>query len=729
MAIKDTYAEILTEQIIRTLLSEGIDPSPGLIQDRFEELTVNNDLSKPLFQASDFTVERSEASSASQYNSTNNLIAQDLKVAYRHMLTIANSMTENFDRWKTESALLETRLDRLQERINSLLLVGQDTAGYLNFVQDNFRDISKVDLDNTTALVNTDKGYVCFGVSNIGATKIDLTGATNEDVSFALLTRRGVVAVNSLEGSQTRYAVSDKNNAWQEQVITSQPGPVSVELKIKLPVTTTITRIDVDLHQASLNSSVTVTPLLSLDNFNYVQLPIANFSRQVVDKATFQFTAQEALYVKLILTKPGYDLTKTDKDQRQYIYEFGVDEVSLYEEGYSTSNSVFLVSEPLSVQDEEGVIQEFSRLTLEVCEDIPEDTDIIYSVAAFDSATTAFADLAFIEIDPNNRDSTIRPTVLDFGEMDIITISGVYPSYNALASSGIFGNPAQQFKYVADVAGTVAAVNSGLSSAPRYFFELSNQYILDHIVNSGINSPAGSLEIWRNVAVRGNSDEVRGVSRGWGYAEPYYQTTIYVGNPKGIDVDFGSSPVIIDSVPLVGKVNVGFGIHSIQVHQNNWIEINGINIEDLIDLKTVDTLYPYNQRYLVEGFEYPGGWPGTDEQIYQGFDIVAQYLMKEVSVFDMNHNVASDNYKLFARDFDVEDTAGTILGVSATKAPSVVFLIKVDEENADFQEEQFLIKFQSVNSLFKYLRLKAELRTENEEITPYLDSYRIKLSV
>jgi len=154
-------------------------------------------------------------------------------------------------------------------------------------------------------------------------------------------------------------------------------------------------------------------------------------------------------------------------------------------------------------------------------------------------------------------------------------------------------------------------------------------------------------------------------------------------------------------------------------------------VSGLASLKTADSLYPYNHRYLVEGLAYPSAYPSTDEQTYRGFDIIAEHFMKEVSPFDLISNVASNDYSKFALDKDVADTGRLLDGVAAAaaeQAPNNAFLLKIDGTNPDFVNEEFMLRFKSANSLFTYLRFKAELSTTDSKITPSVDSFRIKIA-
>lgn len=725
MSIDETYSEIITEDIIKEILSEGESPSVSEITTRYNAFVAANDITAPLFDANNYTVDFGEASSVTKYNGTNEAIHQDLRVLYRHLFKTSEQSIATFNRWRAEAQLLEGRLGGLEQRIEALLLLAEDTAGYFNFVQDNFANNTYVDLPNTTAYVNVNKGLVSIGTSSLGATRIDLTALNDKDIVFTILSRNNLTSTVIADSSRLKHAVSDATDFWHERVYTNAPGPMSTELVIDMLSSQTFSRIDVDLHMANQNSTVQLTPMYSTDNYNWKQLPITNFTRSVVDKTTFQFSPVTGRYVKFIMTKLGFDQVHNGS----YAYEFGVDEISFYNEGFAASTDAIFISKPLSVTDDDGIIEQFSRIVLEVCEDIPDNTSINYYVAASNDENNSLA--GFAPIDPISRATTVKPTVLDFGDLDTITVSGIQVSYNANAAALSDINPDKSYTIIQSIASAAAVTASGQASASHYSFLNSNDRILDHAVASGVAVATGTMELWRNVSVRNNENKVRSYVNGWGFDDPYYRTTVYVGNAAGHSVDFGGQKAVLDGAGITGQVTITEGRHLVQVHKDNWKEIDTTTVSGLASLKAVDSLYPYNHRYIVEGLVYPSSYPSTDEQIYRGFDIVAEYFMKQVSPFDLIHNVAADGYDMFAVDQDTPDTGRLIDGVAAATSQQSahdVFLIKIDEGNPDFTNEEFMLRFKSANSLFTHLRFKAVLSTTDSSITPFLDSYRIKIS-
>ena len=727
--IRDTYAELIMESILREILNEGTAPTAAEITTRFDDFVAAYDISQPLFIGEDYSVEPGEVSSIAQYNGANAAILQDLKVLYRHLFSTTNQSIKGFERWKKEAEVLEERLQELEERITNLLLVADDTEGYFNFMYDNFATTSKVDLTNTTAYVNVGKSLVTIGTSTSGGTRLDLSGLDpNKDIEFSVLSRNNLASVQQASKSELKNAVSDKANFWQNRVITTSATPVSIELKVKLPAKKTVSRIDIDLHSANANSAVQITPMYSVDNYNYNQLPTTNFTRSVVKKGAFQFTPVQASQIKFIMTKTGADQVVGN----QYAYEFGVDDISFYNEQFTATTSqdtgAVFISKPLSVVDTASQPEQFSKVTLKVCEEVPTGTSIDYYLTASNDLTVPISSGIWTAISPNNRSNPTNPTVIDFGDLDETTVSGVKVSYDATETDLRFVNPDKDFTIVESVAAGVATETAAIASDQRYSFLNSDDYILDHCIASGIQIAKKTLEVWRNVAVVATTDKVRGEIVGWGYSDPYYSTTVYVSNAVGTDIDWGGKAVLIDGIARTGTFTVSQGAHKIQVHKDNWKEVLQTSVNSLTALKAADSLYPYNHRYLVEGFGYPALYPSTDEKVYHGFDIMAEYLMKEVSAFDLINNVADSDYAKFAIDKDMPDAAGLVGGTITAKEAMSVILLKVDTGSSDFINERFIVKFKSANTLYKYLRLKAVLKTTKSTITPAIDSYQIKIA-
>ena len=107
-------------------------------------------------------------------------------------------------------------------------------------------------------------------------------------------------------------------------------------------------------------------------------MPISDVTITATDNAIWNFPAQEAKYIKILFTKIGYDFI----DKRSYIYEFGAESIAFFLETYNEDSSSELISNTLSVFDIDNNLTEFNKITLDVCERVPTNTDIQYYVSA-----------------------------------------------------------------------------------------------------------------------------------------------------------------------------------------------------------------------------------------------------------------------------------------------------------------------------------------------------------
>ena len=110
-----------------------------------------------------------------------------------------------------------------------------------------------------------------------------------------------------------------------------------------------------------------------------------------------------------------------------------------------------------------------------------------------------------------------------------------------------------------------------------------------------------------------------------------------------------------------------------------------------------------------------------------GFDIVAEYKMKRVGIVDLFTSTKVDDYTRFAVDTDAPDASRTSTGSAAGTSALKVFVVRVDNENSDFLNEKFYLRFRPVNATYNYLRLRAILKSKDSGLSPFLDGYQIMI--
>ncbi len=725
MAIKDLYLSTLTHQILDTLLAEGTTPTPEILAAQIREYLDEHDLDSPQFQSVDHEVTSLATSSAAEYNAATTAIHDDLVVAYQYLFQVSSHVLDLYERWAAEALDLERDLNNLEERIAALLQAELQGGDGIDFLEDNFANFKKVDSTSTTARVDTNRRLVSIQTDDFNASRqfADLIPASN--IYFAILTKNYVTSSAPAPHTKLSYILDGLTSYWQHQVYTTRAIEVVGELKIAFDDVVTLSRIEVDLHTANGGSATQVLPLYSTNGHDWLQCSPENPIQELTDKGTFHFAEIEAKYIKFLLVKAAPDT----KSSNFYIYEFGVDNIAFFHETLDVSElGQVLVTKALYSEDLLTYQPRlFSKIGLEVCEFIPDVTQqsIAYEVAGSNTENFEVSTATWVDIDPSNRPNCTKPTSVILGDLQQLTVSGLGISYSPFALSALV-NPSSSFSLITGFSGTSPTVETATASGQRYGFQNQEDRILSHSFAATLSIVESSLEVWRNTSTKGSVLKVRDMENGWGKDGVYYKTNIYVANSDGIKIDFGSHAIILDETEVSGKVTIPQGRHVVKVHKDYWHYVNESGITTVAQLRAADRLYPYNHRYLIEGFKYPSTWPLTSEKPYLGFDIVAEHFMERVGVFDILRNCKATEYGKFALDSDAADP-NRILSAGVDTSSTTVILLKVDPAQSDFLNETFTIRFKGSSGRYKYLRLRATLKTTDPGMSPSLSSYRIQL--
>lgn len=765
MTISDVRSDQILEEIIRSYLETGTVPTVEQITADFDSYVALNDISLPSFTVDASGVTFGEESSAIKYNTGNNNIKGDLDIVFRNLYLTTDKAVKLFDRWECKANKLENRVVQLEGRIGRLLALAQDTEGYFDIVGDTFTDTSLLDLDLSTNInVNLGQNLITMAKSTGVTAAVDrifLNDLVSTQALFNVLSQNNIVAVSAVDNTEPRFAFRDENRYWKTHVFaSSRLGSLATDLTLTLTEAISVSKIQFFLHTSEQNSTTRITPMYSIDGVNYEKVPAVNTVLESLDKMEFTFPQITAQRFKFIIEKNGHDFITSDN---LFVYEFGAKEIGLFAEAFSSEASFrgTVIGEPLSVPKPDGTFTLFNKVTLEVCEATSSDSFIDYfmAVAKNDDGTpswlttngfvTSPAHLVagvdtrlWTPISPANRTEILHPQVLDFATISALEQTDVGISYDR---DGVpnHESPARNFTLLQqDASGAIFETPcenkdpvSFSQSDQRYFLAKSSHKILDVQLDRQTNIDIDNLTLWRNVGEKGieiadATKLVRGVQIGWEFNEPFYSTNVQIEATQGLTIDVGNNPITIDQVSYTGVIGpevLSQGTHKVKIHKDFWRQITP-GIDTLLDLKAADILYPYNQKLLIEGYEYGSSYPETDEEVYVGVDRFAGILATRVGVFDIINNIADNDFSKYAIDTDAPVTS-EIIATAADAPLSYVFVLNTRNSTADFMNEKFVLEFNLTDELFSFVALKAELRTSNSQITPVFDEYRIKLAV
>jgi hypothetical protein len=763
MAIDSTYRKIKLEEYLKDQLRQGIIPSFSDIETLLYQYNNVNDFTVPQFLASEWKVIYGEESSKSKFKNTIDAIYQDLQALLTEMKSLTETSIDMHEQWQTEIEAIESSAMKLEERVSNLIIVTNDVDGYVNYVADTFVDLSLIDQDLTTIDVNPTTHIATLAPSSRVHHPLSLN-IKDEDISFRIASKsNGIVQQTPL--SSLKNAVTDKDENWQVRLSTEKDESITAELQIKISDTPIgVSRIDFIVQAVNQGSSLQITPMYSNDGYNFSQLPGTNPTQTVIDVGVFYFPKTSMTHVKFLLSKATSDY----EDRDRFIFEFGAKRIQFFEEAFDTTTEMDpkprLISKPLSVVDTLGEEIQFSRLSLDSCESIQDKTNIHYFVTiSNDSEVPVTISTDWFAIDPSSRKDKESNSVLDIGDLSSVVYGDtedVKISYIASPVGGGVGadqkSPAADFNLIhLDINGDLTNSSVSSSDEVRYVPVNSNDRILSYqfkipksadLLSDPTEGPSfflidkESLKVWRNIGAQGldsslNTSKVRGIQRGWKFEDPFYFCWIRINNPEGKTVSIGDQFLWIDDKPKRGNSVIisgkndetgATGEHLIKIHKDNWLEVSA-NIETLQELITADTLYPFNHKLLIEGYSYPEGFDST-EQIYTGVDLFAETRMDEIPILDFLNSLPSDNYGRFAIDRDYPGSYNDPFSGTTNLYSNMIFLVKIDENKSDSLNETFRIELKIVDQKFKYLRLKAEFETEDEDSTPLLSGYKIRIA-
>ena len=593
MSMKETYASKILTEILREFLDDGIVPTADQLTEAYRVRTLNHpNMAKPFLSDEDHSVEEYSESSASAYNEFFERVLYDSEALYEEIWDRMTDSMDSFDRWRIELEQLKKKLQGLNRRVDSLLILRDDTAGYFNYVEDSLVDFSQIDMTNTTAKVDVVNHMVSLNDNLEDKDLVQASTIPVKDATFTVLTREHLLAATKAPNTKIEYAIEDVSRHWQHRVRSTRGDKqVTGELKVKIASSAIdIARIELELHASNTGGSMIITGMYSLDNYNWQNLPCDNYTQSADNKAVFLFPSTSMLWVKFFMTKLGAD----DLDGGQYVYEFGASGLRFFDTSYQTDTGDLFYSQQLSAYDDDDERVSFNKAALQLCQQTPEDTAVYCWIrAANDSATTEW-----FRIDPYNTDNPVAPTMVDFGKLTKTSGTDLYKvNKGEDDSKDYFGAYIDLIE-----SDKLAIVGSATNSA--YYLSASTVE----------NMSKDSLVHYRNVGPDGGTpDEVRDAPRGWKYDanEVYMETVIKVENEDGLILDFGSNPAILDGTPVTDRTKITSGLHSFKTLRQNT-----------------------THRTLIE----------------DNVDLYCEAVCKRIGVFDMLHNTAGDDYGKFAMD-------------------------------------------------------------------------------
>lgn len=439
MSIYSKKFDALVEDIIATQIRSGKLPTSAETIAKIMSATSRKDLTKPEYLF--YELQGTSVISSKGYGEIMDDILKDLDVIYANYKDLQAMYTRSMRSYEVDRLKLEQQLQELEDKLKEKILVNSDTSA-LNSVYDTFTDTSKVDTIKTTAMVDIKNRKV-----SISPTRTGLIPRENISVSVDLNPKFSVVSdlyvggynpivreevfidraktllddnirqensksignvikdyVNNIKYSSSlidRMFVDKANMTWTREIVSNINGGAGLVIKITFKDVTKVNQLSIDMH--------TVKPAYiklkySPDGLNTISVPYHEEAKLCNNRESFNFPniGMKVLYIELTKTEADKTTIKNGKDN--YVYYFGVSNLSLYSNGYATEGT--LVSKPLYADSTEEF--PINKVSLETDSVIPIETNIDYYVALAADAPTWYS------ISPLNDTNPAHSQIIDF---------------------------------------------------------------------------------------------------------------------------------------------------------------------------------------------------------------------------------------------------------------------------------------------------------------------------
>lgn len=603
-----------------------------------------------------------EPLSSSKENRNREMLIMDSKVQketaktnYRKLVRGSKTLNKEIDR-------ISNFLEKLESRINRLVLLNSKADMFLYGIEDTFNNVDNVDLERTTAHV--EKGYICHKKDSLLSLK-----ATDFTIrSFAK--GKDIVSESSNGGFG---ALSKKDGAYYQHVVScsSPTSKVKVNIEYLFKKKTYVGDIKITGNSIETNSKCYYSIEYATDEGSYVK--VKPEKKRFSTGENFTSLGKTVKKVKIILEKNKADTIDMSKKLNMYL--FTLDGIEFTSTRYEKNTISTAYLGPYPVFNEDGFPVNFSMATIanNTCCIVPDKT----SVSFFLSKDGEYWKSA--EYDNSNENSKI----VKFSSVD---------QSNLL---NLLEEDKEKFEFVNDDTVTETSLNE----------VIFNLYVKESdlkLVN------LKNLRIERNLL---SEEKVYDSKGGWFHdkANGRYSCGFYIDSIEGKIIDLGNTVAKIDGYEKSGVVRLDEGYHTFETAGAYWKDLRtGITFSK--ELEEEDELYPYNHKYLIEGYNYPENFSG--EKYYNKVGRVFGTLMKYCPI----------------EFFETEENDRNLSIYTIEKLDGDCYIkVKILEEDSSWTKEKNNIIVQGETTTGNNIYVKAILKNSDTNLTPHINSISIRV--
>lgn len=608
--------------------------------------------------------------SESSANDINNYIDYNIRdfETLRNELLKLNVSLEDYFRSLTfnQSKQFET-LRKLELEVNSELLMNSEKNDFIHSIVENFDDSKYFDFQKSTATLRSN-GKLTLGLEKYGSKDFQ-----NIKIDYYSMNKTGSV-LESRDLFNIQNILREDGSFFEHICFTnSQDSLVDfvITVRFESSLGENIENLKLVCRPNEGNNRVKLKIYVTQDQINYEDI----FDATSLDNGVniVNINKQNVKELKIIMSKRGYDYKRFDR----YGYAFNLDYIGMTTEIFNINKESVAYLGPYEIKDENGNAYDYSMATIKngTCCIIPELSTIDFYL----SKNNVDWYPAFF-----NNDG---PEVVQFHQTS---------------------NVIHQKLIENDIHLLDNSFNETLKSLCGLVLK-DDECLLNFIVSPELKQKINkrSLSLFRNIKTKGNT------LSGWNFLpNGFIETNIKVNALEGKYIDFGytNNLCFLNERNVSGRVFIPQGIHKFKTNQNISINSN-YNIPNLVSFKRFDNAYPYNHRYLIEGYDYYYKFEG--ERVYSGVDKVFGNNCTNIS--EERFNASESNKDIFCF---IENEKGLFIKLKKNLNDSSHLneKIEIDYKTSNLNEV--------VNNK---LYIKVILRSKNRRVSPKVDSIQVRV--
>lgn len=303
---------------------------------------------------------------------------------------------------------LRAKRKEIEGKIDQLIYSNANSDGFFYSFLENFSNTSFIDLNLTTAFVDSVNGIATIPKlvseysSQITAQSINVN-SVSYSVSFNSRT-----VVSDAQANEFDLALDGLNDTyWKYSFSAPTPGIFAVTINIPISSSIRVSKIQGSImSETPCSVYVNPTPIRS----QVEEVVRIKDSKTDFNRFAFSIPADSYSSIRLTIFKSEPDRLIVSENN-PYMYEIGIRDLLIGSDYYD--NSAVLVSNPISLPNADNELLSISSVAIDVNHQVVSGTDIKYYIANNVDSAVSISDFSWIPIEPSSFDSQAEPNVVN----------------------------------------------------------------------------------------------------------------------------------------------------------------------------------------------------------------------------------------------------------------------------------------------------------------------------